>query len=514
MGPEPAQAYVNTPPNMHPNIQLQNDISDLFRSQQKSPTPVSKGINYIPSSPDALFANSPQIAKNTNNLRNGNFEQLEQLRAIAIPKGPKKRILVESPEKEASNEAKISKITKIRERVEFALGQLRQELPGQENAINSSLLYIRKACGESIEDPIQQQINLLQGQINGKLDTILQKVDQKAQNFDFGSHSTEFGSNPTQFAKNRQSGQNSQIPTQKPTYAQKAAQNGGISNPTEWKLVTKKPSPKPEVPYRERRLIVTPKTNNWTINAMKMRNSVNDALKNAKIDLLVATVAKTQRGNNIVVTVSEKYTAEALLAQKAIWEHVFDAKTIKKDVKWHKIAIHGLETEIFNTETGMEQLKSELELFNPGVKLITTPMWMSTRENRSMKRHASAILAFGSEKEATKQLSKRLLAAGSTYRTSDYRDYKPNDQCQKCQTFGHLQNKCNKAPKCQYCGQNHLTWDHKCRLPICIEKQPCSHMIPRCSNCQRSHFANNSICESYQAAQPISSNRDHLAMEL
>jgi len=51
---------------------------------------------------------------------------------------------------------------------------------------------------------------------------------------------------------------------------------------------------------------------------MKMRDSMNNALKKAKSDLIVATVAKTQKGNNIVLTVSEKYTADALLAQRAI----------------------------------------------------------------------------------------------------------------------------------------------------------------------------------------------------
>ncbi len=51
---------------------------------------------------------------------------------------------------------------------------------------------------------------------------------------------------------------------------------------------------------------------------MKMRNAVNNALKKAKSDIIVATVAKTQRGNNIALTVSEKYIAEALLKQRDI----------------------------------------------------------------------------------------------------------------------------------------------------------------------------------------------------
>jgi len=51
---------------------------------------------------------------------------------------------------------------------------------------------------------------------------------------------------------------------------------------------------------------------------MKMRNAVNKALKKAKSDIIVATVTKTQRGNNIALTISEKYIAKALLKQKDI----------------------------------------------------------------------------------------------------------------------------------------------------------------------------------------------------
>ncbi len=138
---------------------------------------------------------------------------------------------------------------------------------------------------------------------------------------------------------------------------------------------------------------------------MEMRNAVNNALKKAKSDIKVATVAKTQRGNNIALTVSEKYTAEALLEQRGIWEHIFEAKSIKKDEKWYKIVIHSLETDIFNMKTGMKYLRTELEKYNPGLKLITNPIWLSKGENRARKNHASAILAFKTEAEAQKHLN-------------------------------------------------------------------------------------------------------------
>jgi len=51
---------------------------------------------------------------------------------------------------------------------------------------------------------------------------------------------------------------------------------------------------------------------------MKMRNAVNNALKKAKSDIIVATVTKTQRDNNIALMISEKYIAKALLKQRDI----------------------------------------------------------------------------------------------------------------------------------------------------------------------------------------------------
>ena len=103
---------------------------------------------------------------------------------------------------------------------------------------------------------------------------------------------------------------------------------------------------------------------------MKMRDSINNTLKNAKIDLIVVTVVKTQKRNNIVLMILEKYIADVLLAQRAIWKHVFDVKSIKKDEKWHKIVIHSLKIEIFNTKTEMKNLKTELKFFNLELKLI------------------------------------------------------------------------------------------------------------------------------------------------
>ncbi len=129
--------------------QLQNDIVDLFCSQQKS-----------------------HNDKNTINLRNANSQQKEQTQAIVKFKEMKKRKAMKSSQKEASIEVSTSKcydvnskkmqIKRLRERIEFAVNQLRQAISEQKETISHSLIYIWRACNESIENSIQKQIDQLQ----------------------------------------------------------------------------------------------------------------------------------------------------------------------------------------------------------------------------------------------------------------------------------------------------------------------------------------------------------------
>ncbi len=162
----------------------------------------------------------------------------------------------------------------------------------------------------------------------------------------------------------------------------------------------------------------------------------------------------------------------------------------------------------------MKNLKTELKFFNLELKLIINSIWLFKSENQSWNRHALTILAFRIEAEAQRHLKKRLLAARSTYQTVEYRDYRSNDQSQKCQTFEHLQNKCNRSSRCLYCKQNHQIWNRKCQLFMCKDKQSCNHMIFKYCNCQNAYFANNAMCETYQTAQSISSQKDHLITKL
>jgi len=107
------------------------------------------------SSFDALMLNSHANAhndKNTINLRNANLQQKEQTRAIVKFKEMKKRKVMKSSQKEASIEVSTSKcynviskemqIKRLRERIEFAVNQLRQAISEQKETISHNLIYI------------------------------------------------------------------------------------------------------------------------------------------------------------------------------------------------------------------------------------------------------------------------------------------------------------------------------------------------------------------------------------
>ncbi len=404
--------------------QLQNDIIDLFCSQQKSLTSAYKKTQYMFSSLDALMLNSHANVhndKNTINLQNANLQQKEQTQAIVKVKEMKKRKAMKSLQKEASIEVSTSKcynviskemqIKRLRKRIEFAVNQLKQAISEQKETINYSLIYIRRACNKSIENSIQKQIDWLQSQTNNKLKIILQLIQQNAEDIKKKINAKQMTENSQimqkmQISQTLQVMQNSQKSTQKLTYMQKAAHvtsantnantNANVNaNADEWNLMIKKFSSKlQEISYCKRRLIVTLKNENWILQAMKMCNAVNNALKKTKSDIIVTTVTKTQRDNNIALIILKKYITKALLKQRDIWKHIFEVRSIKKNEKWYKIVIHSLKINIFNMKIKMKYLRIKLKKYNSELKLIINLIWLSKDENKAKKNHASMILTF------------------------------------------------------------------------------------------------------------------------
>ena len=401
---------------------------------------------------------------------------------------------------------------------QFSLPSVQKELENSIKALDqarkiANLVSLKQADETFLpqESPdVQQQLDSFKTEVNSKLDTILQTIKSTEKPaFVFGK--------PTNNTKNpnlsNQTNQKVTKPAKSATYAS-IASNQDKDKP--WTTVARKiakPATK-TISYRDRRLVMKPKTIPTAINAIEMRNKINNALKTAKIDnLLVATVAISQSGASIVFTTSEG-TAEDLLKHQHVWSLLFDFTEIKKDEKWYKIVAHGIPTAFFNIKEGMQLVKDEVETFNKDIKLAMLPHWLTSEEARQGKQHGSIVLTVKTNQEVQNALRNRLIIAGTSVRTAVYTTCKPTDQCRKCQKFGHLQTTCKNKDTCQFCAGNHNTREHGCFLcPTQQKGTTCAHIVYKCSNCGDKHAANSAECSVFKALQPISSTADPLAME-
>ncbi len=232
-----------------------------------------------------------------------------------------------------------------------------------------------------------------------------------------------------------------------------------------------------------------------------LRDQLNKALRDAKITkVVIAAVAKSVSGNSIILTTTQGSDTSILHKQMDLLKLILPVKEVRKDENWVKVLIHGLPTELFDTPNGMELLRSEVETYNQDISLAATPFWLSRREVRGAKEHATAILPFKTQHDADKALKRSIVVAGLFKRTAVYRINKPSDQCPKCQKFGHSQYKCQGTETCGFCGAAHHTDDHNCI--ICKSKKSCTHIPPKCANCNENHMANNPKCDYFLATKP------------
>jgi hypothetical protein len=203
--------------------------------------------------------------------------------------------------------------------------------------------------------------------------------------------------------------------------------------------IPSKTIPQKEKPatHKDRRLILNEATKqDEIIDSLKLRNQINKAFQDQKITAIpvIASVTKSFLGTNIVLTTTEQYSAEFLNQNKTIWESYFKFRNTTKDTPWHKVVIHGIPMDIFGQEEGLDFLEEEIKIFN-GLKPIIKPNWLSSAENRKIKKHASVIVSFEIKAEADKALRNRLYIAGISMRTVEC----ISKERKKPEKFSHVQ---------------------------------------------------------------------------
>ena len=107
-------------------------------------------------------------------------------------------------------------------------------------------------------------------------------------------------------------------------------------------------------------------------------------------------------------------------------------------------------------------------------------------------------MSFTTEKEANLAIRHRVYIAGISARVEKHYSIAPSTQCPKCQGFGHLENRCRRAPTCRLCSEGHPTGKHTCSV-CSIKGAKCPHLVPKCSNCKGAHSADYKHCETLQA---------------
>ena len=230
---------------------------------------------------------------------------------------------------------------------------------------------------------------------------------------------------------------------------------------------------------------------------------INTVFKANRIQSLVISKVSLSARGNIVVYTTPDFNSEFLIKKEAIIKGVLPLVTsLQKGEPWHKVVIHGLPIQDFNSPDGMDLVISEIVTFNKGLTPIGKPYWLTSEENRnSGQLLGSVAVAFPTESQAKRAIQDRLYIAGISAKVSKYRIVNSSVQCKNCGGFGHWDKSCKKDPRCILCAESHLYVEHHCS--ICKSKgKACTHLTPKCVNCDSTtHSANSKLCEIYLAVK-------------
>jgi hypothetical protein len=88
----------------------------------------------------------------------------------------------------------------------------------------------------------------------------------------------------------------------------------------------------------------------------------------------------------------------------------------------HRVAISD-----FDTVINMAELRKDIEMFNPKLRLATLSRWVISRENRIRKMYGSVMLLFDNEKMYQWSLRGKLFVGRVSCYTRDFKETKSTD---------------------------------------------------------------------------------------
>jgi hypothetical protein len=103
-----------------------------------------------------------------------------------------------------------------------------------------------------------------------------------------------------------------------------------------------------------------------------------------------------------------------------------------------KFRVHGIPT--FYTP---DEVRKDIEIENPSVKLTETPRWLTSDEKRQGKQASTMVIAIcGST--TLKDLGESVIVASKRCTVETYLTFGPSTQRNFCQRYGHLSQRCPK----------------------------------------------------------------------
>ncbi len=103
---------------------------------------------------------------------------------------------------------------------------------------------------------------------------------------------------------------------------------------------------------------------------------------------------------------------------------------MEKSVEWSKLVIHEIPIAPFSMDNELYLLKEEIETFNPEIKLLKNSRWLSSKENKQSKKHASFTIIVENADQANATLQKKFLyIASSQLEVLKFKANAINTQC-------------------------------------------------------------------------------------
>lgn len=203
--------------------------------------------------------------------------------------------------------------------------------------------------------------------------------------------------------------------------SQETIQANPVVNPikekSEWTTIQRSKQPRKPV-----RLVLDPKDKKITFNSKSTRDNINKALHQQGYPrACISSVSKSMK-NNIILTFLEEGAKAFTLKHQDIIQRSLPFVSILEDESWHKVVLHGVSTEEFNTPTGLDDIQKEIESFNKGFKIAGKPIWLTSQERRSQQAGASVLVAFHTEEEANRAIQQRLYIGAVSVRVEKAKD--------------------------------------------------------------------------------------------